>query len=73
MKTLKIQFTDLSTNTSNNITFNASNFYILKNKFYNFLSNNISINEWDLFNNDLHSGNKGINADAYLHETLSWI
>lgn len=47
-------------------TIKASNIFMLKIKLEKFLKNNI-VNGWELWHKGGHSGNKGINAEAYLN------
>ena len=73
MTTLTITGTDLNTNQAQTLTLKASNiFMIISNhaETFNNFCQNFWIDEWELDNNGLNSGNKGINAGAYLHEVL---
>lgn len=75
MTTLEITFKNLNedcrTAKSQTIILEASNIHVLNSKFVNVEEeNNMHIEEWNLVNNGLESGNKGMNASAYLFEML---
>lgn len=71
MKTQTLALTGI--NLKNNIPFqmvlNASNPFMLGLKYQN-LDSNFYIQGWNLVNNKWEAGNTGLNAGAYLCETL---
>ncbi len=71
MKTTKLTLSGI--NLKNNLPFqiliNASNPFMSALK-YQKLDNNIFIQDWTLISQKWNSGNTGINAGAYLCETL---
>ena len=68
-QTLTISFRNLITNEESNILIIASNPFMLLNKLNKFLTRNIWVNGWNL-SNEFECGNNGINAEAYLWETV---
>jgi hypothetical protein len=72
MKTQKltISFRNLLNNQESDVLITASNPFMLLNKVNNFVNRDIWINGWGLINNKWQAGNNGLNAEAYLWETL---
>ena len=75
MTTLEITFKNLNedcrTAKTKNMKIEASNIHVLNSKFVAAeLENNMDIEAWRLITNEFNSGNKGINASAYLFEIL---
>jgi len=69
-QTLTISFRNLNTNQESDILIEASNPFMLLNKLNNFLTRDIWVNGWNLTNNKWNAGNNGVNAEAYLWETV---
>jgi len=67
---LTIAFRNLTTNEEGIITLFASNPFMLLNKVNKFLTREIWVGSWNLINNNWEAGNKGMNAEPYLWETL---
>ena len=67
---LTIAFRNLTTNEEGIITLFASNPFMLLIKLNKFLTRNLWVNSWNLTNNKWEAGNKGMNAEAYLWDTL---
>jgi len=68
--TLTINYTDLTQNTSKTLIFKASNKYIMSEKVQ-FLFSNSHIESWMAETKEWNAGNKGNNAEYYLHQFLS--
>jgi|TARA_R110000822_G_scaffold75312_3_gene181162 hypothetical protein len=68
-QTLALSGINLKDNSSFHMCITASNPFMLGIKYQN-LNNDLFIESWNLVNNDWDSGNSGLNAGAYLCETL---
>lgn len=66
---LTLTGTNLTNNNPFDILLTASNPFMLALK-YQKLDTNLYITGWNLINNEWEAGNNGINAGAYLCETL---
>ena len=68
-QTLTLSGTNLKNNQPFKMLITASNSFMLGLK-YQKLDDNLYVQGWNLINNELEAGNTGINAGAYLCETL---
>ena len=71
MNTQKLTITGINLVTNKNVSFTikASNPYMLAQKYLEVV-NPLHIEDWNLENNEWNCGNKGMNAGAYLCETM---
>jgi len=71
MNTQKLTITGINLDTNKNVSFTikASNHYMLAKKYLEVV-NPLHIEDWNLENNEWNCGNKGMNAGAYLCETM---
>ena len=69
-QTLSLTCQNLNTNEIESIALFASNPFMLMQKMNNFYTKNNYITGWNLTNNKWEAGNNGLNAGAYLYETL---
>lgn len=72
-QTLTISFKNLETSQYGDLLITASNPFMLLNKVNKIVNANIYVNGWNLVNNKWNAGNNGLNAEAYLWETLEEI
>lgn len=68
-QTLAISGTDLKTNQPFQMVLKSSNPFMLSIKYKN-LSDDLFIEAWTIMNNEWEAGNTGMNAGAYLFETM---
>ena len=68
-QTLTLSGTNLKNNSPFQMMLTASNPFMLALKYQN-LDTDLYIQGWFLVNNDWEAGNNGLNAGAYLCETL---
>lgn len=68
-QTLSLKIQDLNTREVKNICVLASNPFMLSIKYLS-IANKYHIESWTLINNDWEAGNTGLNAGAYLCETM---
>jgi len=71
MNIQKLTITGINLDTNKNVSFTikASNPYMLAKK-YSEVVNPLHIKDWNLENNEWNCGNKGMNAGAYLCQTM---
>ena len=69
-QTLTLSILNLTNNNEYPVLITASNPFMLLNKVNKFLNRDIYVKGWNLINNNWEAGNTGINAEAYLWETL---
>ena len=68
-QTLTIQAIDLNSNEWVDLIIFASNPFMLYRKVVKMLKNN-SVQSWRIVNRKWEAGNTGLNAEAYLYETV---
>jgi hypothetical protein len=69
MQTLTISGINLDNNTNVTLTLKASNPFMLVSKYLK-ARKPLHIEDFTLINNEMHGGNSGINAGAYLCEAM---
>lgn len=69
IQNLTISGIDYNTNKNISMTLKASNIFMLIQKYLKVVDN-VIIEDWTLINNEMSGGNTGMNAGAYLCETL---
>jgi len=69
-QTLTLTIVNLENNNESPLLIKASNPFMLLNKFQKINMKKYYIKAWNLINNKWEAGNNGLNAEAYLWETL---